>query len=247
MILEEIYYEELTKFTLQELKTIGQWFNRFYGNYPTVIGGWAVWLYNPLGYGSKDIDLLFPERRMKERLVNQYLAANGYVLKRVSAFEEQFVKEVVTSERKEEIYLDACSAEDTNRVHGTSMEIPWRLAIRHGELKDLEGLKFYVPKPEILIMLKAKAALDREHDRKRTFDAYYLDSKIVKDYYDVLSLLKVCDFDSRLLSESLGSTGFREMIMDVVERVAEKKDILDSHELSKEDVGELIRELRLQP
>ena len=247
MTLDEVYYDELTSSTLQELKNVGRWFNRFYGNYPTVIGGWAVWLYNPFGYGSRDIDLLFPERRMKERLVNQYLSANDYILKRRSLFEEQFVKEVMTSKGTEEIYLDACSVEDTNRVRGTSVEIPWALAIGNSELMDLEGLKFYVPRPEILIMLKAKAALDREHDRKRVLDAYYLDSKIVKDYYDVVSLLKACDFDSRFLGESLESTGFREMFMDVVEKVAEKKDILSGHDLSKQDVKELILELGLQP
>ncbi|MCK4454944.1 MAG: hypothetical protein KAU99_01205 [Thermoplasmata archaeon] len=111
MILDEVYYDELTDSTLQELKNIGRWFNTLYGNYPIVIGGWAVWLYNPLGYGSRDIDLLFPERRMKERLANQYLSANGYILKKQSPFEEQFVKVVETSRGNEEIYLDACSVE----------------------------------------------------------------------------------------------------------------------------------------
>ncbi|MFQ5907195.1 MAG: hypothetical protein ACE5JA_11580 [bacterium] len=246
MILDEVYHDELTDSTLQELKNIGRWFNTLYGNYPTIIGGWAVWLYNPLGYGSRDIDLLFPERRTKERLANQYLSANGYILKKQSPFEEQFVKVVETSRGNEEIYLDACSVEDTNRVRGTSVEIPWALAIRNSELMDLKGLKFYVPRPEILIMLKAKAALDREHDRKRAYDAYYLDSKIVKDYYDVVSLLKVCDFDSRLLNESLESTDFKGMFLDVVERVVDKTDILSSHELDKEEMRGRIGELELQ-
>ncbi|MCK4454943.1 MAG: hypothetical protein KAU99_01200 [Thermoplasmata archaeon] len=112
---------------------------------------------------------------------------------------------------------------------------------------DLKGLKFYVPRPEILIMLKAKAALDREHDRKYVFDPYYLDSKIVKDYYDIVSLLKTCDFDSRLLGESLESAGFREMFTAILEKVPDNEDVLGSHELSKGAVRELIRELGLQP
>lgn len=246
MTLDEVYYGELTDSTLQELKNVGRWFNTLYGSFPMVIGGWAVWLYNPLGYGSRDIDLLFPERRMKERLANQYLAANGYVLKRRSPFEEQFVKEVVTSKGTEEIYLDACSVEDGNVVRGTRVEIPWRLAFQHSELMELRGLRFYVPRPEVLIMLKAKAALDREYDRKRAYDAYYLDSKIAKDYHDVVSLLKSCEFDSRLLNESLESTGFGGMFKDVLERAADRKDVVSDHGLDKGGIEELIGELELE-
>jgi hypothetical protein len=40
--------------------------------------------------------------------------------------------------------------------------------------------------------LKAKAALDREHDAKRTFVPFFLPQKALMDPYDRASLLMVC-------------------------------------------------------
>jgi hypothetical protein len=75
---EDLYYPELTTAVFGELKRVGSWFNRFLGFHPTLVGGWAVFQYNPSGLGSRDVDLIFPDRQNKDRTVNLYMLTNGY-------------------------------------------------------------------------------------------------------------------------------------------------------------------------
>lgn len=234
MRFENLYYPEMTGETFKELENIGRWFNTIYGTYPTIIGGWAVWFYNPAGMGSRDIDILFGSREMKDRLVNQYLICNNFKCKKRSLFEVEYIKEVKTSKGIEDIYIDACSAEDGNLVHGVGIEVPWSLALKNAKLVTHGKLNFYIPVPEVLIVFKAKAAYDREYDSKHAFDPFYIQSKIWKDYYDITSLLKYCEFEPALIRKILGGTGFTKFFLEVVERLVDKKDILERHGISRE-------------
>src|SRR3972149_307558 len=42
---EDLYYEEFTTATYQELNRVGEWFNRLFGYHPVLVGGWAVFHY----------------------------------------------------------------------------------------------------------------------------------------------------------------------------------------------------------
>ena len=229
MNFEDLYYEELTTATYQELLRVGGWFNRLLGYHPLLVGGWAVYYYNPAGLGSRDVDLIFPDRKLKDRVVNQYLMTHGYERERRSEFEEEYVLLVKTARRMERVYLDVATVQDSNRVHGADVELPWKLAFRHQRLARIGRAAFYVPTPEVLILLKAKAALDREYDAKRAFDPFYLQQKSWKDYYDVASLLKSCEFDTGLIANLVKAHRFEPYFQEAMSSLSRKRSVLDRH------------------
>jgi hypothetical protein len=229
--IEDVYYEEITAASYRELVNVGRWFNRLIGYHPLLIGGWAVHHYYPIGMGSRDVDLIFPDRRSKERLVNLYLFNNGYVRQSISEFEENYVLVVQTSKGEERIYLDVATVEDRNTVHGGGPELPWKLAYKHQQEATFEEAVFYIPSPEVLLLFKAKAALDREYDAKRAFDPFFLQQKSWKDYYDMAGLLKACRFDTGLLSSLLEEHEFEPYFRTAMDSLARKQDVLARHDV----------------
>ena len=113
MKFDDIYYEEITQESFQEMLEICNWLNRTRGYFPIIIGGWAVYLHHP-SLGSRDIDILFPNRVLKHEVINEYLYSHGY--RSEGLFEKEYFKEIITSKRKERILIDACSIEDINRL-----------------------------------------------------------------------------------------------------------------------------------
>ena len=77
MKFEDLYYEEITKESYLELIELCKWLNEVYGHHPVIIGGWAVHFHYPT-LGSRDIDILFSERRLKHIVVDKYLSSHGY-------------------------------------------------------------------------------------------------------------------------------------------------------------------------
>lgn len=243
MRFEDLYYEEIMAAAYQELLRIGRWFNRFLGYFPVLVGGWAVHHYNSAGLGSRDIDLIFPNRRDKDRTVNHYMFTNGYTREARSEFEESYVLVVRTSKREERVYLDAATVEDANRVHGADVELPWTLAYQHQRLVEIEDTRFYIPVPEVLLLFKAKAALDREHDAKQVFDPFYLQQKAWKDYYDMVSLLKSCDFDIKLLTDLLGAHRFEPFFRKAMNSLSRKRSVFDRHGARWKELKDAVRGL----
>lgn len=199
--------------------------------------------YNPAGLGSRDVDLVFPDRRIKDRVINQYLTTQGYERERRSEFEEEYTLLVNTSKGVERVYLDVVTVQDANRVHGSDVELPWRLALDHHRTAKIGGADFYVPKPEALLLLKAKAALDREYDAKRAFDPFYLQQKSWKDYYDMASLLKSCTFDMQLVARLLEAHRFKSHFQKVIGALSRKRSVLDRHNVRWGQLRSKLRDL----
>ena len=74
MKFEDLYYDEITQNSYQEMIELCKWLNEIHGYHPVIIGGWAVYLYHPT-LGSRDIDILFPNRKLKHDVVNNYFAS----------------------------------------------------------------------------------------------------------------------------------------------------------------------------
>lgn len=175
--------------------------------------------------------------------MNQYMLLNGYTREQRSEFEEAYVLIVTTRKRDERVYLDAATIEDPNRLHGTDVELPWRLAYEHQRLAKIQDAKFYVPTPEVLLLFKAKAALDREHDAKRAFDPFYLQQKAWKDYYDMASLLKSCKFNVKLLENLLVTHRFKPFFQRAVDSMARKRSVLERLEVRWKELGDVLKGL----
>lgn len=227
MKFEDIYYDEITQESFKEMLEICNWLNRTRGYFPIIIGGWAVYLHHP-ALGSRDIDILFPNRTLKHEVINEYLYSHGY--RSEGLFVKEFFKEIKTSKRKERIIIDACSIEDINRVKGTDLVIPWELALTYQTKKKIKNFELYVPQVEVLLLYKAKAAHDRKYDLKTTFDPFYLQQKIVKDFIDIITLISNCKIDFKLLMRLLTKYSFIKHFRSVIEEIETKKDITDKYQ-----------------
>lgn len=240
MRFEDLYYEEITNESFQEMIELCKWLNEIYGYHPVIIGGWAVHFHYPT-LGSRDIDILFSERRQKDIVVNQYLNSHGY--KSEGLFEKEYFKEVITPRGPERVIIDACSVEDVNLLKGTDIIIPWKLAFEYQKNIKTEDVELYIPKVEVLLLFKSKALLDRAEDLKEAFDPFYLQQKILKDHYDIANLVTNCEIDFNFLYELLSRLNFYDYIISVFDKIETKKEILDKYKEWKTTKNEFIGKL----
>ena len=241
MRFEDLYYEEITEESFQEMIELCKWLNEIYGHHPVIIGGWAVHFHHPT-LGSRDIDILFSERRLKDIVIGQYLSSHEYESR--GLFEKEYFKEVETPKGRERIIIDACSIEDVNRVKGTEMIIPWELAFEYHKKIRTKGIELYIPEVEVLLLYKAKAVLDRTEDMKETYDPFYLQQKIIKDHYDIANLITNCKVDFILLNKLLSDLNFHNYFISVCENMETKKEILGRYEEWKATKNEFIGRLK---
>lgn len=240
MRFEDLYYEEITKESYLEMIGLCKWLNEVYGHHPVIIGGWAVHFHYPT-LGSRDIDILFSERRLKHIVVDQYLSSHGY--RSEGLFTKEYFKEVKTKTGIERIIIDACSVEDVNRMKETDIIIPWALAFEHQKSVRTENVELYIPNVEVLLLFKSKAVLDRSEDLKEAFDPFYLQQKILKDYYDIANLIINCEIDFNLLNDLLSNHNFFNYFISVCEMIETKEEILDKHKDWRTIKNEFINKL----
>ena len=127
--LDKWYHSEVTEASFKELINLTKWINERYGYYPVVIGGWAVYSYAK-SLGSRDIDIVFPDRISIDKVLIPYYNVMGY--KSEGLFSKSFYKEIITKRGNEKIVLDACSLSDKNILHeNKKIEIPWELTVKY--------------------------------------------------------------------------------------------------------------------
>jgi len=215
--------------------------NTFIGYSPSIIGGWAVHFYDPEGLGSTDIDVVLPDRNARDRVVTAYLATNGYKLRKRAFGEFEWVKELVAGERRIEHFLDICTLQDRNPVHGRDIEIPWAIATREQRKIHLGESELFIPKPEPLLILKLKAAWDRAYDISSGGGTPYLRDKLGKDRFDIVSLLIKCRIESEPVRRLVADSGFAECARDALSRAVSDGVALDRHGLDRERIRALNR------
>ena len=143
------YDEKFTDASFDELKKFLEWMNVKKGIYHTIIGGWAVYAYKQ-ALGSKDIDVVMPtDKDLNDILLTEYFPARGYNVKKDKYFNPKYyVKEIEDKGRTKEIIVDvfigSFSKEDEE---GFGIRFHWGKVLEYQELKEIEGLSFYVPKP----------------------------------------------------------------------------------------------------
>jgi len=189
----KLYYnEQIIDASQKELIKFSKWMNRHHGNYPVIVGGWAVYahLTKVSGFvplGSRDIDVVFPSRHLMDHILLTYFRYHGF--KREKKFlEASYIKEVKTPLGLEQIFIDACTLQDVREISELKIKIPWRLVGQYNELFEISPKTFiYVPAIELLLAQKIGACIERIIQRK-TAPSNYLESKIWKDCYDVVNL-----------------------------------------------------------
>ncbi|MBN1539143.1 MAG: hypothetical protein JW939_03290 [Candidatus Thermoplasmatota archaeon] len=233
------YDEKWTRLSFDEMINFSRWMNDLIGYFPTIVGGWAVFMYNQRGFGSRDIDVVIPTREMKGRVIDRYLMNNGYQVRKKAFGEMEWIKELEPGNPSSETYLDVCTLEDRNIVHGTDIEIPWKIAHDHQVMKELDGTMIYVPSPEALLILKVKAAWDRNHDIQIGGGTPFLQDKVRKDRFDIVSILKSCSLEKELTARMVNAHHFEVYFKDAVARAISDRESIVAHGLSDDDLFSL--------
>lgn len=212
----DYYKEEITKYSYQELVSYASWMNERFGNFPMIVGGWAVYFYTR-GLGSRDIDTVFLSRNLLHDTLKYYFFSHGY--EGHGRFVKEYFKEIKTEGETFRVYLDACSTEDKNLFQSdSSKEIHWSLCFKYAIKKEIEKDVFiYIPRIEVLYLLKGKGLMDRVYRHKRAdiTEKEYLTSKIWKDAWDLDTLRDLEKINENFLTSLLKETGVLYMFSDL--------------------------------
>ncbi|MBD3170974.1 hypothetical protein GF326_00740 [Candidatus Bathyarchaeota archaeon] len=192
----------LAEHSYQELQDLLLWFHH-QGPIPIIIGGWAVYLYNPY-LGSVDIDLVGPsmgglfdatlEGFERERDYQAVTTGPAYL---GTSFRKPIYRDELVVGYME---IDACTYENDPKVfhEDPAKVLPYSLCGRPGFLTEVslgQNLEARIPVKSLLFLYKLKALRDRQYDLEvgravlGTERVAWLEAKIVKDGSDLISLL----------------------------------------------------------
>lgn len=216
--MKELYSNEITDPSLTELNDFASWYNEKLGNYPVIVGGWAVYCYTK-GLGSKDIDVVFLGDAAKHKTLFDYFHAHSYTERRRTFFDKEFVKIVKSHGREVEVIIDAVSSNRTIIFSGKKARLPWNWAVKHSTTYDIGNSKIYIPDIEVLLTYKLGAIFGRNIELKTGFEFDYYRSKIWKDVYDVVSLsnLKINPKTVNKFLEDSELVAYKDEIMTIIE------------------------------
>jgi hypothetical protein len=210
-----------------------------------LIGGWAVYAYNPW-YASIDIDLI-TNSEVKNDLMRHLIAVRQFS-RDASDPPSTVVKYVKTDGGPGEIRLDFVSRTKSYPFEGINDTLDFRTLEDHTVLKKIgEGLSFRVPERSLLLIYKLKAVSDRSY-RIRAQRSNFPEreaSKLFKDYCDVLALIDRKqyndDLDIRIMAEALARYDF---LVEILQRLPDKGDAIGWYRrMSPDEVASVCRDL----
>ncbi|MDG6998272.1 MAG: hypothetical protein JRN15_04065 [Nitrososphaerota archaeon] len=150
-------------------------FLRYYRHFgaPTIIGGWAVYLYNPY-YGSVDIDVVGPNFGGSfYDVIERYERSHGYTIGQNDPLGIEVVasKPIYKGKKKiGDMEIDACSYEQSGASsfhEDETKRLPYSLCGREEHRKEVAIRRdciCYVPNKALLTLFKVKARRDRTYD-----------------------------------------------------------------------------------
>lgn len=223
-----MYNQEIFDQSLSELKAIADWLERMETSgiikpLTVLIGGWAVYSYNPW-YGSIDIDLI-TNSEIKNKMMWHLIEKRQYISDH-SVPPTTVYKEVTIGEDKQKIRLDFGSRAGLNPFEGVKKNpLSFDTLDEHTAPWDMgDGSRIRVPHRSALLLYKLKAAWDRSYRIKLGRDPDGWNAfKLEKDYCDILALMDPGrysdDLDYAFLAEELGN---RDFLRDEIQNLPDK-------------------------
>jgi hypothetical protein len=217
--------DPLAKESYKELLSFLRYFRHF--GTPTIIGGWAVYFYNPY-FGSVDVDVVGPSFGGEfYDVIERYERSHGYSVVQ----NDPLGIEVVASKpiygkmikKIGDMEIDACSFEQISAGifhEAKTKSLPYSLCGKEsnrGEVRIAKNSVCYVPSRALLALFKIKARRDRSYDfrtKAATMNAQRLEwlrGKIVKDGSDIIALLDDGYRKGALLDRRFASDQFRKI------------------------------------
>lgn len=189
--------DKIRSASLIELKSLAGWFDLKYGTRIIVLGGWAVYSYNPY-QGSFDIDCVGPYSPLYGQLI-VYMDSNDFELERSDplGLTEVYVKHVYEQNVYiGDVHIDACYFKDENLFkENHNKKLPYGLCAepKYLERGQINDTFVWVPIKELLFLYKLKALRDRmwriSNESLPNEDREFIKGKIEKDKTDLLALL----------------------------------------------------------
>lgn len=234
-LIRDDYSEEVTSESKKELIKFAKWLKEKHGDWPTVIGGWAVWAYYDKGFGSRDMDLVLPTDDWIENIMKkEYFVQNTvkpYKFTNDLLGTKHYGKEIKINgrEKPEIIFFDLLSGSSL-REDGENLGVyvDWNWAFEFKQTVPIGEAYIHVPEPELLISLKIIAALARTKTLRQAEDPTYWRSKIWKDYYDVANLTSYVAVDVPKISTHFSNTKLTKPLREeFLAGYVSRKDVLD--------------------
>ncbi|MFH1752530.1 MAG: hypothetical protein ABH821_06370 [archaeon] len=224
------YYSELTDETLKELKNFAYWMNNNFGHYPLVIGGWAIWVYCQK-LGSRDLDVVLTGSETRNITLKSFFLAHGW--KKTTA-KQEFVKIIQTRFGEEHISIDVLTKNDVFNINNLKIRMPVKWAVENSRKHKLNGGFIYIPEPELLLCYKIAAQLGRTQHLATATGARvaYLESKIWKDFYDIVSLIKTVKLNKQKLEKFVKKSGLKNYLTSFFLELSDKKEILEEFKIN---------------
>ena len=229
------YREELTNVSFTELKRLLEWLNHK-GTTSTIIGGWAVWVYEE-GLGSRDIDIVIPNLSLTgEEYRKEYFEKNDYIARSLN-YQVKYFEKIIPG-TIENIIVDIFDGDkEREEMYDLNVKFHWGWMLEFREQKNIGGLEIFVPKRELLIIIKIIAALSRSKEYDALENAR-LPAKIWKDYRDIAALSFRKELDKSFLEEYVTKSNLGQYMDDFVSKYRRDayRDILTDIGLSYEEI-----------
>ena len=208
-----------------------------------LIGGWAVHSYNPW-YGSIDIDLI-TNARTRNSLKNHLVENRGFVRAR-NLDDTKRVEKFIPSGKH--IIIDFGNREREDPFEGLSCSLRYDILGGRTEPRAIgDGLFIAVPQRTVLLVLKLKAAWDRNRriTTETSDDIEWERGKLRKDRADILALLDPgaggFEVDLYWLGERLHTFSF---LRGCLSEVAKDVDAVDFYgRMAHDEVERLIEQV----
>ena len=236
-------FQRIMNDSLEEAKAIFEWVTKREREdekpITVLVGGWAVYTYNPY-YGSVDIDLV-TNNRTKNSLQQYLIESRGYERRRDPLSNIRYICKDFASHGVVEI--DFGSREGFNNFEGREEELPLSLISDLSEFRSLERIEVPVPTKSFLLLMKMKAAWDRNWrlNNNLSRNPGWERGKLMKDYSDILALIDPKSggpiLDLNFLGNQLNRLSF---LKDVLKRTKKSTDAAKKYEVSREYTGSII-------
>lgn len=213
--IEKIHGRQITDASLLELGKFLSYCRPKLENPPTIIGGWAVYLYTPK-IKSIDIDVVLEKTDMEK--ISGFFAENNYAKEDEENVYSREVKQ--QSGKTETMRFDIIDSKTEYAItRDPRVKIPVRLVENHFEERTLQGQKIRIPEKELLLIQKVAAYRNRE-DTARTGHLKFplgqrewIERKIAKDKKDIKNLIE-SGINREKIEQLLRLTRFKQIYQD---------------------------------
>ena len=196
-----------------------------------IIGGWATEAFKK-GIGSKDIDVVMQNEEDVQKLLLENFFDQESVEQVEQVYPLRYKKTIYVKGNQRTIICDIFNAEHPRTdFEELGIRIHWNLTYQFKELKTIRNIPAWVPKRELLIILKIIAAVDRSMrlDMKQFDDDENLESKILKDYRDIAVLTVGQKLDKDFLKQYITESHLLSHMENFLSRYKqrENKEVLE--------------------